>query len=574
MPLQEPASTALYHAVSLRLLPPFGRGFGPGLLLLAWLATLVLSIALGLATINYEWSGLALHLGGVDIHLTLYPPLIFCTLWVLWFGFWWGFVPAYLATLVLALYSGMPLAWSLLFAFADPLSLAVLAIAYRAIPIRYDLRSPNALAFFVLISFVGSLFGATGSFIWTHTNTLGVDELLPIWQGWWLGGWLQTLLLVAPLLYLFSPIIGRWREHHFPPEKNQQRDTRGTLLAMTIIIIGVLSYLYFTVRFSQARLDAALLDTDSSAWREAALAHAETTELLFWVVAILIGFISFFGAQLFIQWTRSLQQTARELSGANVSLRREITRREQIEQDLQISAARLGAANASKDRLFSIVAHDLRGPVSAIVSLLGLLDQQIRQLGNAELNKHFSALREAMQQLMRFLENLLQWSHLQLKQDQFHPQTIALAKAVDEAFGLSALHASLKAISLEQHIPPSLQVHADPQMLQTILHNLLGNGIKFTNSLGTVSVAATPHPQGVAISVRDTGTGIDTASLSRLFNIAQIESRPGTNGEAGNGMGLLLCKELVERHGGQLWLESQPGQGTEVHFTLPSTNTP
>ena len=164
-------------------------------------------------------------------------------------------------------------------------------------------------------------------------------------------------------------------------------------------------------------------------------------------------------------------------------------------------------------------------------------------------------------------------AHLQLKQDQFHPQTIALAKAVDDAFALSALHASLKAISLEKHIPPGLQVHADPQMLQTILHNLLGNGIKFTGSLGTVSVSATQQPQDVVISVRDTGTGIDTASLSRLFNIAQIESRPGTNGESGNGMGLLLCKELVERHGGRLWLESQPGQGTEVHFTLPRTNT-
>lgn len=568
--MQEPATNTYYHALGLRSLLP-GQRWGPSLaLILTWLATLALSIALGLASIIFEWSGLPLHFGGVDIYITLYPPLILCTLWVLWFGFWWGFVPAYLATLVLALYSGMPFGWSLLFAFADPLSLAVIAIAYRAIPIAYDLRSFNSLVFFVLISFVGSIFGATGSFIWTHTNALGMHDLLAIWQGWWLGALLQNLILVVPLLYLFSPALGQWRERHLDKRDTRPREAQGTLLAIFSIILGVLAYLYFTVTFSNSRFYLALADDDVGAWRQAAIDNAEAMSMLFWVILILILFIAFFGAQLFKYWLRSLQSSARELGFANINMRREIAQREEVERDLHTTADRLSAANASKDRLFSIVAHDLRGPVSSIVSLLGILDEQIHKLKNRELSAHFDSLRGAMDQLMRFLENLLQWSHLQLKQDQYQPETIELADAMESACGPSLLHASLKSLTLSQHVAKGIQVYADANMLQTILHNLLTNAIKFTPKQGEVTIRATQEHDTIYISVEDTGVGIDSASLSRLFDISRIESRPGTNGETGNGMGLLLCKELVERHGGKLWVESQAGQGTRIHFTLPS----
>lgn len=568
--LEESVSTAYYRAVSLRALQPLGHHFDGAALLVAWLATLALGIGLGLASIAYEWSGIPLHFGGVDIYVTVYPPLIFCTLWVLWFGFWWGFVPAYLATLVLALYSGMPLAWSLLFAFADPLSLAVLAIAYRSIPVSYDLRSLNALAFFALISFVGSIFGATGSFIWTHTNALGVHDLLPIWQGWWLGGLLQNLLLVAPLLYLFSPAISRWREHHLGAITIRPREARGTLLAGGTIIAGVLLYLHFTVALSNNRLEAALAGDDTAAWREAALTSAESTTMLFWAVIILILFIAFFGAQLFTHWTSSLQKAARDLSGTNIRLRREMTQREQAEQDLQQTADRLAAANASKDRLFSVVAHDLRGPVGAIVSLLGILDGQIRETGNRELSERFGTLRESMQQLMRFLENLLQWSRLQLDQEQYHPVVLDLHGALENACGPSLLHATLKEIEVERRVAPNTLVLADPHMLQTILHNLLSNAIKFTPRKGYVTVSAAREHQEIHVTVRDTGIGIDTDKLNHLFDIGQLSSRPGTSGEPGSGLGLLLCKELIERQGGNLWVDSRPHTGTDVHFTLPA----
>ena len=568
--MREAATPSHYRALGLAALIPSAKSPGRILLPLAWLVSLLFSIALGLMSITHEWSGIPIQFGGLEIFITIYPPLILSTLWVLWFGFWWGFIPAYLATLVLALYSGMPVGWSLLFAFADPLSLAVLALAYRAVPIGYDLRTLIALAFFVLISFVGSIFGATGSFIWTHTNNLGMHALLPIWEGWWLGGLLQNLLLVAPLLYLFSAPVARWRDRRFGISDGRQRETRATLLAVAVVILGVLAYLYFTISFSNSRLDAALALEDSTASHAAIETYTETTAMLFWVVVILILFITFFGAQLFVHWTRSLQQSARELTNTNIQLRQEIAQREQVEQDLHETAGRLATANASKDRLFSIVSHDLRGPVGSIVSLLGILDSRVRQFGNRELSGHFGDLQTAMQQLMRFLENLLQWSRLQLKQDQFHPASCALEQMLEQARDPCQLHASMKSIEIRQQIPAAMHAWADPHMLQTILHNLLSNAIKFTPEGGRITIQAIDHGKETQILIADSGAGIEAERLAHLFDIARIESRPGTCNEQGNGMGLLLCKELVERHGGRLWVESQMDQGTRVYFTLPS----
>ena len=207
----EPCAPTIYRPVTLAGFLRGGSAGARALVAALWLATIGAGAGLGLASIHYDWSGVPLHFGGTDVYVTLYPPLVFAAVWVLWFGFWWGFLPAYLSTLALALYSGMPLGWSLVFAFADPVGLAVFAIAYRAIPVPYDLRSLSAVLFFVLLSFVAGVFGSTGSFIWITTSNVGSHQVLPIWQGWWLGAFLQNLVIVAPLLAAFSPAAARWR---------------------------------------------------------------------------------------------------------------------------------------------------------------------------------------------------------------------------------------------------------------------------------------------------------------------------------------------------------------------------
>ncbi len=565
-------TAAIYRPVPLRdfyrKTPPLPRA----VLIAAWLATLLLSVGLGLASIVFKWSGLPLHFGGLDLHITVYPPLVFCALWTLWFGFWWGFLPAYLATLALALYSGMPPGWSLLFAFADPLALAVFAIAYRAIPIRYDLRSLNAAMFFVMIAFVGGVFGSTGSFIWTHTNALGEHQLLPIWQGWWLGAFLQNLLLVAPLLFLFTPAVTRWRDRHLPTTKRRPRPARAVLLAGATIVGGVLIYLNFTVTLAGHQVTEALRHNDGAAWRDAARIMAESTSVLYGIVVILVLFIAFFGGQLFGYWTASLRRSARELSSSNARLRREVTQRRRTEQELQVYAEQLELANSSKDRLFAVVAHDLRGPLSAAVALLQLVQEQVQTLDDEELAEHFDLLHGAMEQLLRLLENLLQWSRLQQGQWRSQPRPVGLADAAETAAEAVALRAAQKGVSLAMGITPALHVHADGDMLQVVLRNLYSNALKFTPPGGQVTTTARPTVAGVELTVRDSGVGMTQETIDRLFDAGQIRSVPGTAGEEGSGLGLTLCKELLAQQGGTIRIESRPGCGTSVHVTLPGTS--
>ncbi len=568
------STAATYRAVPLQILWRSQPQSTRGILLGAWLASLILSIALGLASIVYQWSGLPLHFAGVDLHITIYPPLIFCTLWTLWFGFWWGFIPAYMATLVLALYSGMPVGWSLLFAFADPLALAVFALTYRAVPISCDLRSANAVLFFVLIAFVGGIFGSTGSFIWTYTNALGVHELLPIWEGWWLGAFVQNLMLVAPLLFLFTPALTRWRDRNLAPLVGHAREARAVLIASGAIVGGVLLYLHITITLGRNYLADALAGNDTVAWRNAAQVVADSSSVLYGIVFILILFIAFFGGQLFSYWTASLQHSAQELSAANARLRSEMTQRKQTEYELQIYAEKLRAANASKDRLFSLVAHDLRGPVGAVVSLLQIIRNQIQALEQRELTERFHLLQDSMEQLFRLLENLLQWSRLQLGQWRSKAKTVGLSEAVQTAVEAHALRALQKGVAFKVDIDPELQVHTDPDMLQIVLRNLFANALKFTGDGGGVTVVATADPEGVAISVRDSGVGMTQEAVKGLFTTTEVNSMPGTDGEQGTGIGLLLCKELLEKQGSGLWIDSRPGRGTTVRFTLPPGSQP
>lgn len=278
------------------------------------------SIGLGLASILFEWSGLPLEFAGVELSITIYPPLVLCLFWVLWFGFWWGFIPAYLATLVLALYSGMPLGWSLLFAFADPLGLAVFAIAYRTIPISFRLRSPNSILTFILLSFVSGIIGSTGSFIWSHTNSTAALDLLPIWQGWWIGAFLQNTLLVAPLLALLSPAVLRWRNSHRWARQTDRSGHSDALITTATILGGVLLYLHVTIKLSVWQLEYARDSNNIQHLQQTATMLAESVYAAYWILTIIVIFFAIFGYQAFLHWSDSLKRTAQELRTTNATL--------------------------------------------------------------------------------------------------------------------------------------------------------------------------------------------------------------------------------------------------------------
>ncbi len=289
-----------FQAVSPLALWRQGRLRERVLVLGGWVICLLASVGLGLATVIYQWSGLPLDFSGTQVYITLYPPLLICLWWTLCFGWWWGAIPAYLATLALALYAGMPLAWALVFAAANPLGFAVLVIGYRAISVPRDMRSLRAVFFFLQLAFVGSIFSSAGALVWSYTNRIDTTDLLPIWQGWWLGGFLQSALIVGPLMYLSWPALLRWQERHPDYLRSESVDTRHRILHLIWATVGgTLFYGLLTIWLGTDQVARA---ASADAMSRAAQVLAATSWVFFWVFVLIVLFMGFFIYRLFMRW--------------------------------------------------------------------------------------------------------------------------------------------------------------------------------------------------------------------------------------------------------------------------------
>lgn len=313
-------SETTYRAVSLRRVLGCSRCRERAWIVGGWLGLTLACVGLGLASVVFEWSGLPLRFGGVEIYITVYPPLLICLLLTLALGWWWGAIPAYLATLSLALYAGMSLPWAALFACADPLYFAVMAIGYRAIPAARDLRDPGAVMFFLQLSFVASIFSSSGALIWWYTNGIDRTALLPIWQGWWLGAFVQSVVVVGPLMALLWPRLSRWLAARPELLAAPARDGRRAVLHLLgAITAGVLAYGFVTLGLAGGQLAQAALDA-SEAVGQAATVMRQTTWVFFWVFALIILFIAFFGYRLFTHWQQANERLLAEVREANRAL--------------------------------------------------------------------------------------------------------------------------------------------------------------------------------------------------------------------------------------------------------------
>ncbi len=531
-------------------------------LVTVWLVSALLFVPTGMLTRWLEWTGLPLTVGGTDLFLTVYLPLFFCTACVLWLGYAWGAIPAYLSTFCVALVSGMPLHWSLLFSFANPLGLAVYALAYRAIPVRTDLRSVTALSFYVLVAFVAALVGSSGSFVWAYTNDVGSHELMPVWQGWWLGGLVQAVLFNGPLFFLFSPVVGRWKERRGLSSVDMKLARGRLLAAFTVVVLALTGYVILVRHFSLRKLDLAL-QAFGGEGQAAVWAAVEGLSLIHWVTLLLILTTGVFGYQMLVHWTARLRRLNRQLTG-------EISERKRIEAQLQEKATQLRLANDSKDRFFSIISHDLRSPLGSILSVARTLEDDFDTLDRDMTREFVHLLHHSTEHLYELLENLLAWARLQTDGMQHQPDTLDLHLLAYDLAGLLRNHAVDKQITLRLDVPEETRAWADPNMMRSVLLNLLSNAIKFTEPGGAVYLTIAREDKGLRVTVRDTGVGMTPTQQARLFQVDTACSTPGTADEKGSGLGLILCHEMVAQHGSELVGESRPGVGTTFSFTLPA----
>lgn len=264
---------------------------------------------------------------------------------------------------------------------------------------------------------------------------------------------------------------------------------------------------------------------------------------------------------------KELEAKAIELKIANDKLEKEIAISQQVELMRQKNNE-IAELNAAKDKFFSIIAHDLRGP---FVGFLGLTSMfQNPEISIEEMKHYGELLNKSANNLFKLLENLLTWARMQRGAVEFNPQIYKLSEVVKQNEVVLNDYAAQKKIELTMQIPEQLQVFADIEMLNTILRNLISNGIKFTHIGGKVIVTAIERDAEILISIQDFGIGMNEKILNGLFKIDQKTARPGTEKESSTGLGLLLCKEFVEKHGGKVWAESEEEKGSIFYFTLPN----
>ncbi|OQX74700.1 MAG: hypothetical protein B6D64_12575 [Bacteroidetes bacterium 4484_276] len=241
-------------------------------------------------------------------------------------------------------------------------------------------------------------------------------------------------------------------------------------------------------------------------------------------------------------------------------------------EQLTESEQKLKELNATKDKFFSIVAHDLKNPFTSLLSISELLSESYDDLDEEDKITGIKSFHRSAKRIYVLLENLLMWSRSQTNRIKYLPSEFDMYQLANENIQLFSLHAEKKELVLAFISDKSLIVFADREMINTMLRNFLHNAIKYSEAGGEVVLELKQEKGRIKVIVKDAGVGMDTEKVENLFNLASKWTTPGTDGEKGTGLGLVVCKEFIERHGGKIHVESEPGKGSVFSFSLPCPN--
>ncbi len=240
------------------------------------------------------------------------------------------------------------------------------------------------------------------------------------------------------------------------------------------------------------------------------------------------------------------------------------------QEELRRYSEQLEVLNATKDKFFSIIAHDLKSPFNSFLGNTEVLAEDLDIMSKEEIREFVDDLRKSANNLFKLLENLLTWAQVQRGTLVFHPEVLDLNHMIEDVFALYGDNANSKGISLVNRVQEGKRILADHNMLFMVLRNLVYNSIKFTNKGGMIEVGINELPGFSELFVRDNGVGITEQVMAKLFKIDKQNTTLGTDKEKGTGLGLVLIKEMVEKNGGTVRVESEAGKGTTFFFTVPS----
>lgn len=250
------------------------------------------------------------------------------------------------------------------------------------------------------------------------------------------------------------------------------------------------------------------------------------------------------------------------------TISRDVTKRRFSDIEIRKLNEELVELNVQKNKLFSIIAHDLRSPIASSQSILNLIDEDLKDIPIEELEEYISELKQSTSSSMELLEDLLLWASSQLNKVVFKPVEIELSEIIKEVISSLASSTSVKNISISNAVKPGVKVNSDRSMLKTVLRNLISNAVKYSYTNGVVTISSSTKRKEVVISISDHGVGIKDDDKSKIFNKTINFTTYGTGNEKGSGIGLDLCADFIKRMDGKVWFESEYGKGSTFFFTL------
>ncbi|MCX6152482.1 MAG: PAS domain-containing sensor histidine kinase [Ignavibacteriales bacterium] len=248
---------------------------------------------------------------------------------------------------------------------------------------------------------------------------------------------------------------------------------------------------------------------------------------------------------------------------------RDITERLKHEEEIQKFSDELGELNASKDKFFSIIAHDLKSPFTGLLGFSQMLNEEFNSLTTDELRNYSREIHNSANAIFKLLNNLLQWSWISIGKQSFNPCKINITELIHEVINLLSPNAAAKNINIIFRYKDTFYIYADETMIHSIIQNLLSNAIKFTPRDGKITISLSKALDKVVISIKDTGVGIQEKDITNLFKLDKHLSTLGTDKEKGTGLGLLIVKELVEKNGGAIEAKSKINEGATFRISLP-----
>lgn len=310
-----PDSPGLYRPINLRLF--FTRGDRREILLIsiAWILTCIFCMSFGWwCAANYVAYNTIFGFQIGDLAFTIFLPLPLCLLWVLLWGYWWGAIPAYLATLTVALVSHMPLPWAIVFACTNPITLAVYSIVYRALPVQLTFRRVGPILFFAIIGLLSAVLSAAGSFIWSHTNSVELNtvQLIDNWYDWWLNGFVTQVLFVGPILFFVFPFIEKLKKNKVWIPTSVKMAKRDIIVLLGLVIASILLFCYLTLQLNQSLFQAAIESGEITQLRAAFETTLQSNRAFYWVMGATLLLVLLLGFQFYKLWTNALADAKAE----------------------------------------------------------------------------------------------------------------------------------------------------------------------------------------------------------------------------------------------------------------------